>query len=157
MAETELKFIEFLNVSHYSNTWCVIPDLQHKRQPLCEKYRCLFHSWWMVMEAMQPFQAAFLILQLSRYSPEHQSSLPAAPLSIPVTSHSDQPRAEVVTQVWGAQDVFQLLWHCSMKLSFAKLMAGIGHCCMKNFEMFFPYILLYKMVPGWKILYAPWW
>lgn len=29
MAETEFKFIEFLNMSQCCNTFCVIRDLQH--------------------------------------------------------------------------------------------------------------------------------
>lgn len=32
--QKQLKFIEFLNMSRYSNTRCVIHDPQHKRRPL---------------------------------------------------------------------------------------------------------------------------
>lgn len=153
VAETELKFIEFLNMSHYSNTLCVIPDLQHKRQPLCKKYRCLFHSWWMMVVALQPFRELF---SFSSSADTGLSTKPACLLQPSVhPSHSDQPRSEVVTEIWGVQEVFQVLWHCSMKRSFAKLTAGFCYCCESNFEMFFSYILPYKMVPGWKLLYAP--
>lgn len=134
-------------MSHYSNTWCVIPVCSTKGSPSVRRTDASFipGEWGGGTEAFAVSfcHSAQLIQPWAPKQPACHS-----PLCIPAL---DQPRAELVTEVWGAQQVFQV-FHCSMKRSFAKIMAGFHHCCKSNFEMFFSYILLYKMVPGWKFL-----